>query len=297
MNDDPAHRPKPPSTSRPAAQSTQLAYTADWKHFTRWCRLQGASPLPPSPELVGLYLANLASPPDTSPALSASTIDRRLSGLVWNYAQRGTSLDRQDSHITTVLTRIKRTHTRPPVQKQAIRLDDILAMAATLPFDLRGLRDRAILLLGHACALGRSEIVSLDIGHSTIPGSSGQIEILDDGAVLTLKTRTGWRKVEIGRGSTDQTCPVHAVEQWLHFAKIDHGPIFVRTSRDGKQALDQRLNSKHVARLIKSTVLNSGIRADLPEAERLALYSGHSLRKGMLVSDQDVRSGASRKSA
>ena len=31
---------------------------------------------------------------------------------------------------------------------------------------------------------------------------------------------------------SDRTCPVHALEQWLHFARIDFGPVFVGTSRD-----------------------------------------------------------------
>ena len=102
--------------------------------------------------------------------------------------------------------------------------------------------------------------------------------------VLTLNAKTGWREVEIGRGSSDQTCPVHALTEWLHFAKIDFGPVFVRTSRDGKRALEARLNDKHVARLIKQTVLKSGIRADLPEKDRLRLFSGHSLRAGLASS-------------
>jgi integrase len=51
--------------------------------------------------------------------------------------------------------------------------------------------------------------------------------------------------------------------------------------------LDARLSDKHVARLIKQTVLNAGIRSDLPEKERLALFSGHSLRAG-LASSADV---------
>jgi integrase len=72
--------------------------------------------------------------------------------------------------------------------------------------------------------------------------------------------------------------------QWLHFAKIDFGPIFVGTSRDGKKALETRLNDKHVARLIKRTVLDAGIRSDLPEKDRLALFSGHSLRAGLASS-------------
>jgi len=58
----------------------------------------------------------------------------------------------------------------------------------------------------------------------------------------------------------------------------------VRTSRDGKRAWEARLNDKHVARFIKQTVLSAGIRADLPEMGRLALFSRHSLRAGLASS-------------
>ncbi|MDD9723564.1 tyrosine-type recombinase/integrase [Sulfitobacter sp. PR48] len=266
------------------AENTNKAYAVDWKHFARWCRLKGAEPLPPSSEMIGLYLADLAAPTNGFPALSVSTIERRLSGLAWNYAQRGFTLDRKNRHIASVLAGIKRKHARPPVQKEAIQAEDILAMVATLSYDLRGLRDRAILLLGYAGGLRRSEIVSLDVHKDDTPDSGGWIEIMEKGALLTLNAKTGWREVEIGRGSKDQTCPVHALEQWLHFAKIDFGPVFVGTSRDGKRALDTRLNDKHVARLIKRTVLDAGIRSELPEKDRLALFSGHSLRAGLASS-------------
>jgi integrase len=234
--------------------------------------------------MIGLYLADLASGSGPAPALSVSTINRRLSGLAWTYAQRGFTLDRKNRHIAAVLAGIKRRHARPPVQKEAILAEDILAMVATLPFDLRGLRDRAILLLGYAGGLRRSEIVSLDVHKNDTLDSGGWVEIMEKGALLTLNAKTGWREVEIGRGSTDPTCPVRALEQWLHFAKIDFGPVFVGTSRDGKRASETRLNDKNVARLIKRTVLDAGIRAELPEKERLALFSGHSLRAGLASS-------------
>lgn len=74
---------------------------------------------------------------------------------------------------------------------------------------------------------------------------------------------------------------MHALEQWLHFAKIDFRPVLGGTSRDGKRALDARLNDKHVARLIKRMVLDAGIRSELTEKDRLALFSGHSLGAGL----------------
>ena len=266
------------------SENTLKAYAKDWAHFARWCRMRGADPMPPSPDLIGLYITDLAAPQGKAPALSVASIERRLSGLSWGYAQRGVSLDRKDRHIATVLAGIRRKHARPPVQKEALLPDDIRDMLATLPHDLRGLRDRAILLIGFAGGLRRSEIVSLDHGKDDTPDSGGWVDILEGGVLITLRGKNGWREVEIARGSSDQTCPIHALTQWLHYARIDFGPIFIAVSRNGLKATKDRLSDKHVARLIKHTVREAGIRPDLPEAERIRLYSGHSLRAGLASS-------------
>lgn len=267
-----------------ASDNTLKAYAKDWAHFARWCRMRGADPMPPSPALIGLYLADLAAPQGKAPALSVSSIERRLSGLAWGYAQRGERPDRKDRHIATVMAGIRRMHARPPVQKEAILPEDLRDMLATLPHDLRGLRDRAILLIGFAGGLRRSEIVSLDHGKDDTPDSGGWVEIMDEGALLTLRGKTGWREVEVARGSSDQTCPVHALTQWLHYGRIDFGPIFVAVSRNGLKATGERLSDKHVARLVKQTVREAGLRPDLPEDVRTRLYSGHSLRVGLASS-------------
>ena len=267
-----------------ASENTLKAYAKDWAHFARWCRMRGADPLPASPQLIGLYIADLAAPQGKAPALSVSSIERRLSGLCWGYTQRGARLDRKDRHIASVLAGIRRRHARPPAQKEAILPEDLRDMLATLPHDLRGLRDRALLLIGFAGGLRRSEIVSLDHGKDDTPDSGGWVEILDDGALITLRGKTGWREVELGRGSSDQTCPVQALTQWLHYARITFGPIFVAVSRNGRQATADRLSDKHVARLIKQTVAAAGLRPELSKAERIRLYSGHSLRAGLASS-------------
>lgn len=267
-----------------ASENTRRAYARDWAHFARWCRMRGAEPLPPSPPLIGLYIADLAAPDGKAPALSVASIERRLSGLASGYAHRGERLDRKDRHIATVLAGIRRKHARPPAQKEAILPEDLRDMLATLPHDLRGLRDRAVLLIGFAGGLRRSEIVSLDHGRDDTPDSGGWVQILDAGILITLRGKTGWREVEVARGSTDQTCPLHALTQWLHYARIDFGPLFVAISRNGMKATPDRLSDKHVARLIKQTVEAAGLRPDLSKADRLRLYSGHSLRAGLASS-------------
>ena len=268
-------------------ENTNAAYKADWAHFSSWCRRRGgAEPIGaapcPDPQMIGLYIADCASPAQSATRpLSVSTIERRLSGLAWHYQQRGFSLDRKDRHIATVLAGIKRKHARPPLQKEAILAEDILDMIATLSFGLRDQRDRAILLIGYAGGLRRSEIVSLDINRDDTDEGKGWIAIEEQGLILTFRGKTGWREVEIGRGSSDQTCPVHALEQYRHYSRIDFGPLFQRVTRDDRKVTGNRLSDKHVARLIKKTVRDAGIRSDLPQAERLKLFSGHSLRAGL----------------
>ena len=181
-----------------------------------------------------------------------STIERRLSSLTWNYAQRGQPLDRKDRAIATVLAGIRNSHARPPLQKEAILPEDLIAMLETLDRgSLRGLRDRAMLLLGFAGGLRRSEIVGLDCGRDQTEDGRGWLEILDKGALVTLRGKTGWREVEIGRGSADTTCPVVALQNWLRLARIGHGPLFRRVTGQGKRVGADRLNDQEVARLVK----------------------------------------------
>ena len=124
---------------------------------------------------------------------------------------------------------------------------------------LRGLRDRAMLLVGFADGLRRSEIVALDCGRNQSEDGNGWIDILDKGMLVTLRGKTGWREVEIGRGSSDLTCPVAAVETWLKLGRIGHGPLFRRVTGKGKAV----------------------------GPERIKLFSGHSFR-AVLASSAEV---------
>ncbi|MCA3630546.1 MAG: site-specific integrase, partial [Methylobacterium sp.] len=210
-----------------SSDNTRKAYRSDWALFARWCRRRGFDAREPSPEVVGLFLAASASGEGLVKA-AVSTIERRLAAITTTYSSAGTPLPRQDRHIVDVMAGIRRQHARPPRQKEALLAEDILAMIDTLPQDLRGYRDRAILLIGFAGGLRRSEIVGLDCGPDQMTDSGGWIEIVKDGALLGIRGKTGWREVEIGRGSSERSCPVHALDTCLELGRIAHGPVFRR---------------------------------------------------------------------
>ncbi len=270
-----------------SSANTRRAYASDWRHFASWCRRQGVEILPPDPQIVGLYITACASGKATGDKKqnAVTTIERRLSSLTWNYTQRGQPLDRKDRYIATVMAGIRNKHAAPPRQKEAVLPEDLIAMLETLHRGtLRGLRDRAMLLLGFAGGLRRSEVVGLDCGRDQTEDSSGWIEILDKGMLLRLRGKTGWREVEVGRGSSDATCPVVALETWLKLGRIAHGPLFRRVTGRGKVVGANRLNDQEVARLVKRTALAAGVRGDLPEGERGIMFAGHSLRAGLASS-------------
>ncbi|MER9848326.1 site-specific integrase [Mesorhizobium sp. M0106] len=271
-----------------SSANTRRAYAADWSHFSSWCRRQGIEMFPPDPQVLGLYIAACASGTATGDRKpnTVSTIERRLSSLSWNFAQRGQPLDRKDRHIATVMAGIRNTHASPPRQKEAILPEDLIAMLETLDRGtLRGLRDRAMLLLGFAGGLRRSEIVGLDVGRDQTEDGRGWVEIFaDKGLLVTLRGKTGWREVEIGRGSSDPTCPVVALQTWLRLARIAHGPLFRRVAGQGRAVGVDRLNDQEVARLVKRAALAAGVRGDLSEGERAKKFAGHSLRAGLASS-------------
>jgi integrase len=266
------------------ADNTQRAYAADWRHFASWLRRQGLLETPPDPEAVGLYLASQVE--RRGAERSVATLERRLSGIAWRYRQLGQPLEIRDRHIATVLAGIRRRHARPPTQKAAIFADELLAMMAMLDMDLRGLRDRAILAIGFAGGLRRSEIVGLDCGPGQTEDGSGWIEIFPEGALLTIRGKTGWRDVEIGRGSKADTCPVALLETWLRLGRIGHGPLFRHVAQKNGGVASERLTDKHVVRLVKKCALAAGLRGDLTEGERGLAFAGHSLRAGLASSAQ-----------
>lgn len=142
-------------------------------------------------------------------------------------------------------------------------------MVTTTGAGLKGLRDRAILLVGFAGAFRRSELVALDVA---------DLEFCDGGLRVTIrKSKTD----QEGLGATiaivpgSIACPVEATRNWMEASGITDGALFRSVSRSGKIS-SGRLSGRAVAEVVKTYAGKVGL--------KIADFSGHSLRSGFLTS-------------
>jgi integrase len=163
--------------------------------------------------------------------------------------------------------------------------ETLRALLAALPATAAGIRDRAILLLGFAGALRRTELTAIDISHCAVHAEGVVIEVPS-----SAPTEDGsHEEVGVPYGAHIETCPVRALTAWLSLAHITDGPVFRPVTRSG-HVLAERLTDRTVARIVKRAVLaaravavesgNAALAADLDPAR----YAGHSLRAGFIIS-------------
>jgi len=240
------------------ADNTLRAYRADLKHFFAW-----GGAIPDSPEHVALYIARHAT------CLAVSTLSRRLVAIDCAHAARGLASPTKSELVRATLQGVRRSQRRGVRQVAPLQKMQILQMVARLK-GLRGLRDRALLLIGFASALRRSELVSLDVE---------DVRFSDDGAVIRVRRS---KTDQEGRGRDiaiprvrARHCPCRTLLRWLQAAGITAGPIFRRVDRYD-HLLPQRLSAQSVALIVKQRASEAGL--DPRE------FSGHSLRAGFATS-------------
>lgn len=252
------------------AENTRTAYRKAFRSFTTWCTETGFDPLPAAPATVGLYLAQLARS-----GRKVSTIEQALAALAFAHRQAGEGFDTKHPAIANTFAGIKRTIGTAKVGKAPLVVDDVRAMLGTLPSSATGLRDRALILLGFASALRRSELIGLDVARQG--SGTGYVESTSQGVLVHLmrsKTDQEGRGqlVGVARGKHKATCPVLALQAWVNAAGIAAGaPLFRPVDRHGRVGAG-RLSDRAAVEVLKRIAAAAGI-----DPERVA---GHSLRSG-----------------
>ena len=264
-------------------QSTLRGYDAAWSRFVAWCSIYDRSPLPADPAVVAAFLADIAPTKreEHEPEVPTSTGDERvqvgtlgryLSAIKLRHDAAGHPSPTLDVGVKSVIRGIRRTHGVAPDRRAApLLVGDLLSVIETLsPNKLGDVRDKALLLIGFAAALRRSEIVGLDVG---------DLSFRSDGLVIRLRRR---KTDQAAKGTfvgvaygTNGSCPVVALRKWVAAAEVTTGPVFRAVDRHGN-VHDRRLNGQTVCRAVKKLVPRASLDADA--------YSGHSLRAGFATS-------------
>lgn len=245
--------------------NTRRAYTSALSDFRAWCEAEAVSALPAEPETVAAYVAALAGQ-----GRSVATAEQRVAAIRWAHDAAGLETPTASKAVRATMAGIRRTRGVAPKRKAPATVERVAAMVAHCDRGtVKGLRDRALLLLGFATACRRSELVALRLE---------DLEEVQRGLLVTVR-----------RGKTDQTaqghtravpfgeilCPVVAVREYLAAAGISDSYLFRPLNRAGRVA-GERMTDQQVARVVKQYAALAGF----PVAD----FAGHSLRAGFVTS-------------
>ena len=222
---------------------------------------RSATALPAVPQTLAAYLADLALTD------RPSTIGRKLAAIAVAHRDAGLESPTEHGMVKRTLAGIRREKGTAPHQKTALSVEDLRRMMAPQDTSLLDRRDRALILLGFAAALRRSELVGL---------RCDDLRIEEKGLVLTLrrsKTNQEGRleTIAVAYGSDAGTCPVRALRAWIAVAGRVEGPLFVGLTPQGGLR-EAALGDRMVAHVVKRRCKAVGI-----DPEKVA---GHSLRRG-----------------
>ena len=249
------------------ASSTRRAYDSDWTIFTAWCTAHGLTFLPASPEIVAVFASDQATA-----GLNPSTIHRRVAAIGHHHRAGGypapTALPTA-GRLAEVLAGIRAEHGGGKKQKMPADAAALRNMIGTIEGDgLRAVRDRAILAIGMAAALRRSEIVALQVEH---------VGIVPEGLRLTIarsKTDRDGRGAVIAIPEGSRIRPKALLLAWMAAAGHAEGALFRRLSRSDLLT-EAPMSDRAVARLVQQCAAAAGYDP--------AQFGGHSLRAGFLT--------------
>lgn len=252
------------------SSNSQRTYAKGIAKFTEWLAENGYELIANADELallVGNFLANMVSETKLSTNSAATYRAAIQAGL-----KDTLNIDISKHHVTSQIVKgIKRSTEAPTVKKQGLRAEDMRVVVPCIESEFGDdIRDRALLLVGFAAALRRSELIGIDVEH---------LEFCKKGLSIRIprsKTdqESAGHHVEIPRRPTSDYCPVAALERWLEAAEITEGAVFRAIDRHGNLS-EKRLSDKAVALIVKKR----GSAAGYDSAE----LAGHSLRRGFVL--------------
>lgn len=254
------------------ADNTRIAYAKGWRCFVRHCERHGIAPLSATPEQAAEFFAEAASQPSsaTGKPLSVATLTIYRSAISRRYAEAGCDSPAAGQEVKDVLRGIARLRDERPRQAAALRDHHLVAILKLCSGTPIGLRDAALLSVGFAAALRRSELCSLTV-------DDVEFEHEDRMVIRICRSKTDQvgegQRVAVPEGKSVK--PVSRLRAWLSAGRIREGCLF-QTMRRGGKPTGRPLHHSDVSRLVKHYATRIGL--DPKE------FSAHSLRAGFVTS-------------
>jgi hypothetical protein len=220
-------------------ESTGDAYEGDMLRFAQWCATVRRRPMPAAAQTVTEYLSHLKRTPRprTGKPYGPASMDRIIASIRSSHRAAGFEPpDTMGARKVVVGYRAELALAKDPAARprKATPADRTVLRRALLELDratLVGMRDAAVMLLGHAVASRGSELKLIDW-----PGSF--TELPHGGLRVTVyrKKRKEWQDVDIPLDPDPELCAVRAVRALAAaLAENGHttGPLFVRMDKHG----------------------------------------------------------------
>ena len=256
------------------SENTRIAYQKGWNRFIDYCVGEGiADPLSASPEQVSQFFVHLATQPNPRSGVvpSMGTVMLYKSAVNRKYTEAGRPAPSHHPVVTSTLKGLARLKGSAPRRVDALREYHIEAMLQSCPSTPIGRRDAAIIAVGFAGALRRSEICALEVE---------DVEFLDDDGQMWLTIRQS-KTDQQGRGQRvavqdgDGIQPIRRLKRYLGSAGIAEGPLF-QTMRRGGHLRGRAMHHSDIPRILKHYAALIGLNPrDI---------AGHSLRAGFVTS-------------
>jgi integrase len=191
---------------------------------------------------------------------------RSRAGWLRAHVEKGFPDSTKSELIRLTVRGIRRTYGNPQRRVAPLTIEHLAAIISVLGNSKRDIRDCAILLVGFAGALRRSELSRIQCNW---------ISRTERATLITVpKSKTD----QEGRGRSvsiplvsGPICPTAALNAWLEVSRITEGAIFRRVSKSDR-VLERALSASAIAAVVKRRAVQIGL-----DPMRL---SGHSLRAG-----------------
>jgi site-specific recombinase XerD len=244
------------------APSTIRAYRADFNDFIHFCSDSNASALPAEPNLVVQYICQL-----TGSSRSSASIRRALCGLSAIHKLNRFDDPTKDPDVALEMRRMHRKLGRSSNQAGSINADILDKLLLATDNSIRGIRDRALLLVAYDTLCRRSELVSLQVKDVKINTKNG----IETSSILLRKSKTD--QDSMGRWLYLSQRTHLALIEWMKELPKEQEILFCGLNRS--LDISEQIGAGQINRIYKKIARKAGLDESAIEG-----ISGHSMRVG-----------------